>query len=371
LGVKRHLLPTVLLAASLLAVCQKSESTLKIGLAGVQTGPDGQIGSTMIYGSQVAIDEWNEKGGLLGKKIEAVVRDDEGKPNQAVAVAHEIVSQGAVGVLGHFNSGCSIPASEIYSQGGLVQITPGSTNPKVTERGIGTLFRIVGRDDQQGGVAATFAHEKLKVQKLAVLHNKTAYGQGLAEEVKKTFEGLGGQVVYYSGISEEEMDFRANISALQSAGAEAVFWGGMYGQAAPMLIQIRDAGLELPFLSGDGTIVKEFLDTVGPKATGIYLTFGPDFKKLPSAQAFLEKYRAKYGEEGPYSVYGYDAANVLFASIQEAGTTEAAAVAKVIHSRSFDTCLGKVEFNEKGDLKETNYVIWTVKDGAYSVLDEP
>lgn len=371
MGVKRLLLPSVFLAAGLLAGCQKSESTLKIGLAGVQTGADGQIGSTMIYGSQVAIDEWNEKGGLLGKKIEAVTRDDEGQPAQAVAVAHEIVSQGAVGVLGHFNSGCSIPASEIYAQGKLVQITPGSTNPKVTERGLNTLFRIVGRDDQQGGVAATFAREKLQIQKLAILHNKTAYGQGLAEEVKKTFEALGGEVVYYSGLSEEEMDFRANIATLQGAGAQAVFWGGMYGQAAPMLMQIRDAGLAIPFLSGDGTIVKEFLDTVGPKATGIYLTFGPDFKKLPSAQAFLEKYRAQYGEEGPYSVYGYDAANVLFTAIQEAGTTDADAVAKVLHSRAFDTCLGKVEFNEKGDLKETNYVIWTVENGAYTVLAQP
>jgi branched-chain amino acid transport system substrate-binding protein len=369
LGVKPHLLSSALLAAVLMAGCQKSDSSLKVGLAGVQSGPDGQIGSTMIYGSQIAIDEWNEKGGLLGRKIEAVVRDDEGKPNQAVAVAHEIVSQGAVAVIGHFNSGCSIPSSEIYSQGKLVQITPGSTNPQVTERGIGTLFRIVGRDDQQGVVGATYAKEKLNIQKIAILHNKTAYGQGLAEEVRKTFEGLGGKVVYFSGISEEEMDFRANISALQGLGAEAVFWGGMYGQAAPLFTQIRDAGLQVPFISGDGTIVKEFLDTVGPNAAGIYLTFGPDFKQAPTAQEFLKKYRAKYGEEGPYSVYGYDAANVLFTAIQEAGVTDAEAVAKVLHSRAFDTCLGKVEFNEKGDLKQTNYVIWTVKDGAYTVLE--
>lgn len=368
--VKRRLsLLTLLVAASLTTSCQKSESTtIKIGIAGVQTGSDGQIGSTMIFGSQIAIDEWNAKGGLLGKKIEPVVRDDEGKPNQAVAVAQEIVAKGAVAVIGHFNSGCTIPSSEIYRQNGLIQITPGSTNPQVTERGFTNLFRVVGRDDQQGTVAAGFARERLKVSKIAILHNKTAYGQGLAEEVRKTFKANGGEVVLFSGISSEEMDFRANLSAIEKTGAEAVFWGGMYGQAAPLLTQLRDSGKNIPFISGDGTIVKEFLDTAGPKASNVFLTFGPDFKKLPAAQPFLEKYRAAHGEEGPYSIYGYDAANILFSAIEKAGTTDAVKVAEVLRATRFETCLGPVEFNDKGDLKQTNYVIWTVENGAFTIL---
>jgi branched-chain amino acid transport system substrate-binding protein len=367
--VKRTFSLLVFLATSLAILgCQKKESTLKIGLAGVQTGPDGQIGSTMIFGSQIAIEEWNAKGGLLGKKIEAISRDDEGKPNQAVAVAQEIVSQGAVAVIGHFNSGCTIPSSEIYQQNNLIQITPGSTNPQVTERGFQNLFRVVGRDDQQGIVAGTFAREKLKLKKIAILHNKTAYGQGLAEEVQKTFRALGGDVVLFSGLNGEEMDFRASISAIEDSGAEALFWGGMYGQAAPLIVQLRDSGSEIPFLSGDGTIVEGFLSTAGPKATKVYLTFGPDFKKIPSAQAFLTKYRSLHGQEGPYSVYGYDAANILFSAMEKAGSTDVAQVSAALRATRFDTCLGPVEFNEKGDLKQPNYIIWTVENGNYTVL---
>jgi branched-chain amino acid transport system substrate-binding protein len=366
--VQRFALLLSVLTLIFLNGCQKSEDTIKIGLAGVQTGSDGQIGATMIYGSQIAVDEWNAKGGLLGKKIETIARDDEGKPNQAVAVAQELSSQGVAVVIGHFNSGCTIPSSAIYQQNHILQITPGSTNPNVTERGINTLFRIVGRDDQQGIVAATFAREKLTIQKIAVLHNKTAYGQGLAEEVKNTFVKLGGEVVVFDGVGETELDFRANISAIKNSGAQALFWGGMYGQAAPLLVQLRQAGLPLPFLSGDGTIVQEFINTAGQYASEVYLTFGPDFKSMPAAQNFLTKYRAKYGAEGPYSVYGYDAANVVFEAITTAGSTDADKVAAVLRNKTFTTCLGPVEFDAKGDLKKTNYIIWTVKDRAFVTL---
>ena len=220
----------VAFAVGALAGCQKNGETIKIGLAGVQTGPDGEIGTAPIRGSQIAIDEWNSKGGVLGKRIESVTRDDEGKPSQAVAVAQELVSAGVVAVVGHFNSGCTLPASEVYHQAGILVITPASTNPKVTEQGYTQTFRMCGRDDQQGMVSALFARDTLKLDKVAVLHNKTAYGQGLADVFKSTFEANGGKVVLYDGLDGEELDFRATISALQKAGAQAVFWGGMYNQ---------------------------------------------------------------------------------------------------------------------------------------------
>ncbi len=357
------------LASLLIFGCQKPSDTIKIGLAGVQTGPDGQIGSTMFYGSQIAIEEWNEKGGVLSKKIEAISRDDEAKPQQAVAVAQELVASGIVAVIGHFNSGCTIPSSEIYSQNKVIQITPGSTNPTVTERGIRSLFRIVGRDDQQGSCAAEFVSGTLAKQKVAVLHNKTAYGQGLAEEFKKTYEQMGGTVVLFDGLGAEDLDFRATLSAVANAGAEALFWGGMYGQAAPMLVQLRSSGSAIPFISGDGSIVPEFISTAGAHASEVYLTFGPDYKTAQGSKAFLDKYRKRFGEEGPYSVYGYDAVNILLSAIEKAGTTDSDKVAETIRSGTFTTTLGDISFDDKGDLAKSYYILWTVRDGKFTPLN--
>jgi branched-chain amino acid transport system substrate-binding protein len=364
-----RLFPAVLLLVLSLNGCsKKNDDTIKVGLAGVQTGQDGQLGMSAINGSQAAIDEWNEKGGLLGKKIVPVVRDDEGKPDKAVTVAQELVSSGVFAIVGHFNSGCTIPASTVYHDHNLVNITPGSTNPAVTDRGFKMMFRICGRDDQQGKVAAEFIRQKLNFTKLAILNDKTAYGEGIAQEVKKTFLSLGGKVVNFTGIGKNELDFRANLTLIANSGAEALYWGGTYSQAGPMVVQMRQMGIKIPFVSGDGTFEQNFIDTAGASASDVYLTFGPDYKTLASAQPFLEKYRKKYRQEGTYTIYGYDAVNVLFTAVEAAGTTDPATVAAVLHSKTFDTSLGQVEFDEKGDLKKANYVIWTVKNASFVVL---
>ncbi|MCE0484710.1 MAG: branched-chain amino acid ABC transporter substrate-binding protein [Methylacidiphilales bacterium] len=387
-----------------LTACQKSGGggdTIKIGLAAVESGSDAQIGSTMLQGSQIAVDEWNNnetplktyhivtetkqdgsqvqvkldewnaKGGVLGKQIETISLDDEGKPDKAVNVAQTLVDDGVVGVLGHLNSGCTIPASRVYNQAGIIQITPGSTNPQYTEQGYPYAFRICGRDDQQGAVAGAFLHDQLKLNKIAILHNKTAYGEGLATEVKKTFESKGGTVVVFDGIGQDENDYSANVSKIKGSGAEAFFWGGMYGQGGPLCVKMRQAGVNIPFVSGDGCFDQSFINTVGASAPDVYLSFGRDYHKIPAAQPFLDKYKAKYGhDEGAYSVYGYDAANVLLTAIAQAQTTDADKVAAVMKSRAFDTILGQVEFDAKGDTKTSGFVIWTIKDGKLQALPD-
>ena len=364
-------LAVALVIGAILTGCQKAPDTIKIGLAAVQSGSDAQIGLTMLQGSQIAIDEWNARGGVLGKQIETISLDDEGDPQKANTVAHNLVDDGVVAVLGHLNSSCTIPASKVYNEGKIIQITPGSTNPTYTEQGFPYAFRICGRDDQQGPVAATYMHDVLKLNKIAILHNKTAYGEGLATEVKKTFESLGGQVTMFQGIGQDENDFSANLSVIQGSGAEGFFWGGMYGQGGPLCVKMRQTGLNIPFVSGDGCFDKTFVDTVGANAPDVYLSFGPDYHKMPTAQPFLDKYKAKYGhEEGAYSVYGYDAANVLLTAIAQAGSTDADKVAAVMKSRSFDTILGKVEFDAKGDLKQSGFVLWTIKDGKLQALPD-
>jgi branched-chain amino acid transport system substrate-binding protein len=362
------LLPVVVAGAALFG-CGKSNNTIKIGLAAVQSGSDAQIGLTMLNGAQIAVDDWNAKGGVLGKKIETISLDDEAKPDKAVNVAQSLVDDGVVAVIGHLNSNCTIPASRVYNDGKVIQITPGSTNPQYTEQNFPYAFRICGRDDQQGPVSGDFLHDTLHLNKIAILHNKSSYGEGLATEVKKTFEARGGTVTIFQGIGQDERDFRANISVIKGSGAEAFFWGGMYGQGGPLLVQLRQEGLTIPFSTGDGCFDQTFIDTVGANAPNVYLSFGKDYHGIPAAESFLKKYRDKYNhDEGAYSVYGYDAANVLLTAIAQAQSTDPDKVSAIMKSQPFDTILGKIEFDSKGDVKKSGYVIWTVKDGKFEVV---
>ena len=362
-------LAVVLLVGAAVVGCQKGKDTVKIGLAAVQSGSDAQIGATMLYGSQIAIDEWNAKGGVLGKQIESISLDDEGNAQKANTVAHNLVDDGVVAVIGHLNSNCTIPASIVYNDGKVLQITPGSTNPKYTEQGFPYAFRICGRDDQQGPAAGKFMHDQLHLNKIAILHNKTAYGEGLATEVKKTFESLGGQVVSFEGIGTDENDFSANISKIQGQGAEGFFWGGMYGQGGPLYVKMRQSGVNIPFVSGDGCYSQPFIDTVGANPASVYLSFGKDYHQNPASAPFIKSYNDKYHQDiGAYSVYGYDAANVLLTAIEQAQSADADKVAAVMKSRSFDTILGKVEFDDKGDVKGSGFIMWTIKDGKFVAL---
>jgi branched-chain amino acid transport system substrate-binding protein len=357
------------LAGVVLSGCGQSHNTIKIGLAAVQSGSDAAIGATMLNGAQIAVDEWNAKGGVLGKKIETISLDDEGKPDKAVNVAQTLVDDGVVGVIGHLNSGCTIPASRVYNDGKVIQITPGSTNPQYTEQGFPYAFRVCGRDDRQGAVAGTFLHDYLRLNKIAILHNKTAYGQGLATEVQKTFEAKGGTVTMFQGIGEDDRDFRANLSVVKGSGAEGFFWGGMYGQGGPLFVQMRQDGQTIPFVSGEGCFDHTFIDTIGKDAANVYLSFGPDYHALPAAQPFLAAYAKKYNApEGAYSVYGYVAANILLEAITQAQSTDADKVATIMKGQPFDTILGKIEFDAKGDVKGSGYVMWTIKDGKFQVV---
>ena len=344
-------------------------STIKIGLAGAQTGSDGEIGMNMLNGSLVAIKEWNDKGGVLGKKIETVSLDDEASGQKAVTVAQTLIDSGVVAVIGHFNSGCTIPASRLYNDAKIIEISPGSTNPTYTEQGFPYAFRICGRDDQQGLVIANYLHDTLKLTKIAILDDKTTYGEGLATVVKKAFEAKGGTVVMFQGIGKDDRDFRANIAVVKGSGAEALVWGGMYGQGGPLCVQLREAGLQIPFVSDDGCQDQKFVDTVGNNAPNVFVSFGKDYTSQPAAQAFIKTYKDTYQRDvGSYSVYGYDAAQVLLTAIAKAGTTDADKVAAVIKGQPFDTIQGNIEFDAKGDLKVADYVIWTVKDGKLQEL---
>lgn len=345
----------------------KKEEVVKIGVAGPFTGDQAKVGQDLINGVTLAVDEWNAKGGVLGKKILLVKGDDRRDPREAVSVANKMVNEDVVGVIGHFNSSCSIPASAIYHEANVVQITPASTNPKLTEQGFYNVFRVCGRDDQQGLIGAKFVLEKLQKTKIAILHDKTTYGQGLADEFKKHIEDKA-EVVAYEGIVQGENDYTPVLTKLKERAPEVLYFGGIYPEAGLIVKQMREIGLTAVFVSGDGVIDPEFIKIGGKATEGSYLSFGPSVKELPTAKHFIEEYTKRFGEIGPYSIYSYDAANILLKAIEECKSTDGKKLAQSIRNMKYDGAIGHIEFDERGDVKVAPYIFWIVKDGEFIPL---
>ncbi len=362
-------LATLTLVTVLGATHAQAASTIKIGTAGPMTGDQGAFGQEIKNGVIIAVDEWNAKGGVLGKKIEIVWGDDQRDPKQAVAVANKFVNEGVAGVIGHFNSSCSIPASTIYHDGKLVQITPASTNPAFTERGLWNVFRACGRDDQQGSVAAAFIAKKLKRTKVAVLHDKTTYGQGLADETVKALEKAGIKPVYYGGITQGDKDYRPVLTAVKQKGPEVVFYGGIYPEAILVTKQMRELGMKASFVSGDGVWTKDYIEIAGKDAEGAFITFTPDQTKIKEAQEVIKKHRERFGSDvGAYTVYSYVAANMLLDAIAATKSTDGPKIADYIRKTKWNTALGPIQFDNKGDVLVSPYVVWEVKNGKFVEL---
>lgn len=365
------LLTALLCAAIMGAGCTKKEEVIKVGVAAQMTGAEAKMGNDFRNGVSIAVDEWNSKGGVLGKKIKVLIGDDQADPKQAVSVANKMINEGAVGIIGHFNSSCSIPASDVYSRANVPMITPASTNPLLTERGNPGVFRVCGTDAQQGKVAADFAKDRLKVKRVAILHDKTTYGQGFAGLFRK-YLGTAAEVVYYGGITKGDTDFKPVLTSIKEKSPDLIFFGGIYPETGLLVKQAREVNITAPFLSGDGSIDPKFVEIAGSKeAEGTYLTFSPDPKNIPAAKDFLEKYHAKFGEPGPYSVYAYDAVNILLTAIKEAGTVDGKAVTEKLHALEFSGALGKTKFTDKGDVSRSPYVVWLTKNGKFEEYWKP
>lgn len=340
------------------------QNVIRIGAAGPMTGDQSKMGIDLRNAAELAIAEWNEKGGVLGKKIELLAGDDQADPKQAVSIANKFINQKVAAVVGHWNSSCSIPASEYYDRADIVMISPATTNPKFTLQGFKRVFRVCGTDDQQGKVAADFVMQKVKPRKVAVLHDKTAYGQGLADYFKKSL-AQNIEVVYYDGIVQRDPDYKAVLTAMKERKPEIYFFGGVYPEAGRLVRQARETGLNAPMITGDGVYDPTFVQIAGSAAEGTYVTFGKDPAGLATAKQFLEKYRVKYGEPGPYSIYSYDATNILLTAIKETGTMDGTKVAEYISRTSFRGAFGDISFDKNGDVAKAPYVVWQVKGGKF------
>lgn len=350
--------------ALLLGCMRQDETVIRIGAAGPMTGDQSKMGVDLRNSVELAVAEWNEKGGVLGKKIVLLSGDDQADPKQAVSIANKFINQKAVALVGHWNSSCSIPASKYYHDANIVMISPATTNPRLTLQGFKKVFRVCGTDDQQGGVAADFVLKTIKPKKVAIIHDKTAYGQGLADYFKKAL-GDKAQVVYYEGIIQRDPDYRAVLTTMKEKKPELYFFGGIYPEAGRLVRQAKELGMNIPMLTGDGVYDPTFINIAGKSAEGTYVTFGKEPTGLPSAKSFMDNYKARYGDPGPYSIHAYDAANIILTAIAETRTTDGAKVAEYISKTVFHGAFGDISFDKNGDVTKAPYVIWRVKDGKF------
>jgi branched-chain amino acid transport system substrate-binding protein len=356
----------LILATTIGLLSQPAFADMQLGWAGPVTGGSAAVGIQNQNGVKQAVEDINANGGILGQQITVQYEDDGGDPKQAVSVANRLAASGAKFVIGHQNSGASIPASDVYAENGILQITPASTNPKFTERQLWNTFRTCGRDDQQGTVAGNYLLKAFKGKNVFIVHDKTPYGQGLAEEVKKSINGSGLNEVGFEGITVGDKDYSALVSKIKEAKADAVYFGGVYTEGGLILRQMREAGMDTPMIGGDALFSTEFASIAGGKGDGTLITFGPDARKNPAAADAIKHFAAKNIDPEGYTLYGYAAVQVVAAGIKAAGTADPEAVAEKLHSgMSIDTVIGPLSYNAKGDITRLDFVFYEQKNGRF------
>jgi len=352
------------------AFASAANAQIKIGVGGPITGPNAAFGAQLKNGTEQAVEDINAAGGIMGQKLQLSVGDDVSDPKQGVSVANKFAAEGIKWVVGHFNSGVSIPSSEVYQEAGAIQTTPASTNPKFTERSMWNTFRTCGRDDQQGEVAGSYLAKNFKGKKIAVVHDKTPYGKGLADETQKAMNKQGLKEVMYEGINTGEKDYSALVSKLKQAGVDVVYFGGLHTEAGLIIRQMRDQGLNAPMMSGDGIVSSEFVSIAGPGAEGTLMTFSPDPRKNPNAKDVVEKFRKKGFEPEAYTLYSYAAVEVYKQAAEAVKSTDPKKMAEYMHSgKTFKTVIGDLSFDKKGDITRPDYVMYVWKKGQNGKID--
>lgn len=341
-----------------------AQAQVKFAVAGPLTGSNAAFGAQLKNGFEQAVADINAAGGILGQKIASQVGDDVGDPKQGVSIANKFSAEGVKFVVGHFNSGVTMPSSEVYQENGILSITPASTNPRVTERGMWNVFRTCGRDDQQGAVAGDYIIKNFKDKKVAVVHDKTTYGQGLADETRKTMNKGGVKEVLYEGINIGDKDFSALVSKIKAAGADLVYWGGLHTEGGLLVRQMRDQGVKAVLMGADGITSDEFASIGGPGVEGTLMTFAPDPRKRPDAKEIIEKFRAKKFEPEAYTLYSYASVQIIQQAAEAAKSLDPKKVAAQIKSgQKFKTVLGELSFDKKGDITRPDYVMYVWKKG--------
>src|SRR5271154_5400292 len=346
-----------LFAFSLIGVAR---ADVLIGVAGPITGANASFGAQLTQGVNQAAEDMNKQGGILGQKIVVEPGDDVSDPKQGVSVANKFVGDGVHFLVGHFNSGVTIPASEVYADNNVLFITPSATNPKVTDRKLWDAFRTCGRDDQQGKLGADLALGKLKEKKIAIIHDKTPYGKGLADAAKGFMNAGGKTEVLYEGVNVGEKDYSAVVSKIKASGADYLMWGGLHTEGGLIVRQMRDQGMTTVMISGDGITDNEFASIGGPGVEGTLMSFGPEPRNNPAAKEIVAAFKAKGFEPEGYTLYSYAAMQIMKEAAEKAKSLDPKKMAEYMHSgATFKTVIGDISYDKKGDRTNVDYV-WYV-----------
>jgi branched-chain amino acid transport system substrate-binding protein len=352
-----------------IALTGTASAQVKLAVGGPITGPSAATGAQMKNGVDQAAADINAAGGILGQKLTVQFGDDVSDPKQGVSVANKFAADGVKFVIGHYNSGVTMPSSEVYQENGILEITPASTNPTVTERKMWNIFRVCGRDDQQGAVAGEYIVKHFKGKKIAIVHDKTTYGKGLADETKKALTKGGMKEVLYEGVNTGEKDFSALVSKIKQSGADLIYWGGLYTEGGLIVRQMRDQGVKAPLMGGDGITSDEFASVGGPGVEGTLMTYGPDPRNKPEAKKAVEEFRANKFEPEAYTLYSYAGVQIIKQAAEAAKSLDPKKVAEKMHSgMHFKTVLGDISYDKKGDITKLDYVMYVWKKDTGSKI---
>ncbi|WP_458093495.1 branched-chain amino acid ABC transporter substrate-binding protein [Roseomonas sp. WA12] len=341
----------------------------RIAVAGPMTGANASFGAQMREGVTQAMTDINAAGGVLGQQLALEVGDDACDPRQAVSVANQLSGRQVRVVVGHYCSGSSIPASKVYTEEGVLQISPASTNPRYTDEGAWNTFRTCGRDDQQGAVAGKYIAETYRGKRVAILHDNSAYGKGLADETKKAMNAAGLTEAIYAAYTPGERDYNAVISRLKAGNIEVMYVGGYHTEAGLMVRQAKEQGMNVTLIGGDALMTNEFWQISGAAGEGTLMTFSSDPRKRPTAAEVVARFKARNVEPEGFVLYSYAATQIWAEAAKRINSVEPRRVADAIKANGpWQTVLGPIGFDRKGDVTVPDYVFYVWKNGTYSEM---
>jgi branched-chain amino acid transport system substrate-binding protein len=367
--VMKYIITAATAALFCLSSCSKENANVvKIALICPMTGDVAAMGQGMKRAAMMAVEEANSPARLPGITFKLDVFDDRADPKEAVNAANRIISDSRIfGVVGHLNSGCSIPASQIYARANLVMISPASTNPKVTLQGLRNVFRVCTTDDVQGSFAANYTLKQLKKDRVSVIHDKTAYGQGIAENFKRSFEEMGGRCLSFDGIDLGDKDFKALLTSIKGKKPGMIYFGGMYTECGLISKQAKELGLNVPVFSDDGSFTPEVVKVGGMATEGDYFSMvGIPPEKLQKAKDFMDRYKAKYPGQDmqPYDPYTYETTMILIDAVTKTNMDRTKLI-DYIANMKYDGIIGRTSFDRNGDTLNKAISIYKVVNGKF------